>query len=80
MSSRGVAEARELVARSFPVTAYEPEGDWTEARERFAALTARRPCPRYHRALTEGERHAHDPGRRPPRHRDPAIERIELGR
>ena len=27
-----VAEARELVARSFPVTAYEPEGDWAEAR------------------------------------------------
>ena len=36
-----VAEARELIARSFPVTAYEPEGDWAEARARFAALIAR---------------------------------------
>ncbi len=35
-----VAEARELVARSFPVVAYDPEGDWAEARARFAALTA----------------------------------------
>ena len=39
-----VAEARELVARSFPVTAYDPEGDWAEARARFAALVAR-PAP-----------------------------------
>ncbi|MHB8892664.1 MAG: rhamnulokinase [Candidatus Limnocylindrales bacterium] len=39
-----VAEARELIARSFPVTAYEPEGDWAEARARFAALIAR-PIP-----------------------------------
>jgi rhamnulokinase len=36
-----VAEARELVARSFPVTTYEPAGDWAEARARFAAVTAR---------------------------------------
>jgi rhamnulokinase len=36
-----IAEGRELVARSFPITAYEPAGDWTEARARFAALTAR---------------------------------------
>jgi rhamnulokinase len=37
-----VAEARELVARSFPVTTYEPNGDWTEARARFADVVARR--------------------------------------
>ena len=36
-----VAEARELIARSFPVTAYEPEGDWAEARARFARVVAR---------------------------------------
>jgi rhamnulokinase len=36
-----VAEARELAARSFPITTYEPTGDWTEARERFAAVCAR---------------------------------------
>jgi rhamnulokinase len=36
-----VAEARELVARSFPITAYEPEGDWADARARFGALMAR---------------------------------------
>jgi len=36
-----VAEARELVARSFPVTAYEPEGEWAEARARFANIAAR---------------------------------------
>jgi rhamnulokinase len=39
-----VAEAREVVARSFPVTEYDPEGDWAEARARFAALVAR-PAP-----------------------------------
>lgn len=39
-----VAEARELIARSFPVTAYEPEGDWVEARARFAEIMAR-PAP-----------------------------------
>ena len=37
-----VAEARELVARSFPVTTYEPAGDWAEARARFADVVARR--------------------------------------
>ena len=36
-----IAEARELAARSFPITTYDPTGDWTEARARFAALTAR---------------------------------------
>jgi rhamnulokinase len=36
-----VAEARELVARSFPITSYEPTGDWSEARARFATLTTR---------------------------------------
>ncbi len=40
-----VAEARELVARSFPVTAYDPGGDWTEARARYAAVLARTPTP-----------------------------------
>ncbi len=39
-----VAEARALIARSFPVTTYEPEGDWAEARARFAAIAAR-PMP-----------------------------------
>jgi rhamnulokinase len=39
-----VAEARTLIAGSFPVTAYEPGGEWLEARARFAALlAARRP-------------------------------------
>jgi len=37
-----VAEARALIARSFPVTTYEPEGDWVEARARFGALLATR--------------------------------------
>lgn len=36
-----VAEARELVVRSFPITSYDPTGDWSEARARFAALTGR---------------------------------------
>jgi rhamnulokinase len=36
-----VAEARELAARSFPVTTYDPSGDWAEARARFATITAR---------------------------------------
>lgn len=36
-----VAEARELVARSFPVSTCEPSGDWSEARGRFARLTSR---------------------------------------
>jgi len=40
-----VAEARALIARSFPVTAYEPEGDWTDARARFGALLAARRPP-----------------------------------
>jgi rhamnulokinase len=33
-----VAEARALTARSFPITSYEPKGDWSEARARFGAL------------------------------------------
>jgi rhamnulokinase len=33
-----LAEARELVALSFPARAYEPNGDWSAARERFAQL------------------------------------------
>jgi rhamnulokinase len=36
----GITEARELVARSFPTVTYEPSGDWSEARARFAALRA----------------------------------------
>jgi rhamnulokinase len=36
-----VAEARELTARSFPPTTYEPAGDWAEARARFARVCAR---------------------------------------
>jgi rhamnulokinase len=34
-----VAEARDLVARSFPITTHEPSGDWAAARARFAAIT-----------------------------------------
>lgn len=37
-----VAEARELAARSYPITTYEPSGDWSEARERYAAICGRR--------------------------------------
>jgi len=37
-----IHQARELIARSFPVTAYDPEGDWAEARARFTTLVARR--------------------------------------
>ena len=40
-----VAEARDLIARSFPLTAYDPEDDWVEARARFAAVVARTPTP-----------------------------------
>jgi rhamnulokinase len=46
-----VAEARQLVARSFPITLYEPEGDWAEARARFASLVAR-PAPQRADAVT----------------------------
>jgi len=38
---KSVAEARELTTRSFPMTAYEPSGDWAEARARFAAIRGR---------------------------------------
>jgi rhamnulokinase len=38
---RSLAEGRALVSRSFPMSTYEPVGDWTEARARFAALTRR---------------------------------------
>lgn len=34
----GIAEARELIARSFPIATHEPAGDWSEARSRFAAM------------------------------------------
>jgi rhamnulokinase len=33
-----VAEARELVARSFPMASHAPAGNWTDARARFEAL------------------------------------------
>ena len=33
-----LAEARSVVAASYPVQRYEPRGDWSEPRERFAAL------------------------------------------
>lgn len=36
-----IAEARELAARSFPSTEYEPNGDWSEARARFDAVCHR---------------------------------------
>jgi rhamnulokinase len=37
----GLAQARELVARSFPMTVHQPKGyAWTGAQERFAALMA----------------------------------------
>jgi rhamnulokinase len=36
-----VAEARELVAGSFPFTTYDPAGDWSDARARFATLVTR---------------------------------------
>jgi rhamnulokinase len=37
-----VAQVRELVAASFPITTYEPRGDWAEARARYAAIVAGR--------------------------------------
>jgi rhamnulokinase len=37
-----VAQVRELVAASFPITTYEPQGDWAEARARYAAILAER--------------------------------------
>ena len=44
-----VAEGRELIARSFPITAYHPRADWSEPRARFAALrrsrAGRQPAP-----------------------------------
>ena len=40
-----VAEARELVARSFQITTYQPKGDWAEARARFSAIMARSSVP-----------------------------------
>lgn len=36
-----VAEARDLVERSFPVATYEPRGDWAAARARFAEIAPR---------------------------------------
>ena len=40
-----IQQARELVARSFPITSYEPAGDWADPRARFDALLARRRPP-----------------------------------
>ncbi len=38
----GIDQARELIARSFPTSTYEPTGDWSEGRARFAAMLAAR--------------------------------------
>lgn len=38
-----LADARALIARSFPIRTYEPSGDWAAARERFDRLTAPMP-------------------------------------
>lgn len=40
-----IAEARELIARSFPIATYEPRGDWAEARARYASIVGRSPAP-----------------------------------
>jgi rhamnulokinase len=37
-----LSQARELVARSFPTVVYEPSGDWTAARARYADMVASR--------------------------------------
>jgi rhamnulokinase len=37
-----LSDARGLVARSFPVRRYEPEGDWSEARGRFQQVRTAR--------------------------------------
>jgi rhamnulokinase len=37
---RDIGEARELVARSFPMETYEPRDDWSEARARYAEVVA----------------------------------------
>ena len=39
---RDIGQARELIARSFPTVTYEPSGDWSEARARYAAMQAAR--------------------------------------
>jgi rhamnulokinase len=38
----GVADARAVIAASFPIRRYEPAGDWSGERARFAALLAGR--------------------------------------
>ena len=37
---RDIGQARELVARSFPMETYEPRDDWSEARARYAEVVA----------------------------------------
>jgi rhamnulokinase len=37
-----LAQARELIARSFPTVVYEPGGDWSAARARYADMVASR--------------------------------------
>jgi len=37
-----LAQARELIARSFPMQTYEPSGDWSDARGRFAEMMTTR--------------------------------------
>jgi rhamnulokinase len=39
---RDLAQARELIARSFPMHTYQPSGDWSDARGRFGELLAAR--------------------------------------
>jgi sugar (pentulose or hexulose) kinase len=41
-----IAQGREIVARSFPSTAYEPRQEWSEARQRFEQLFKDEPCNR----------------------------------
>ncbi len=41
-SCADIGQARELIARSFPTVIYEPRGDWSEARARYAAMQASR--------------------------------------
>lgn len=36
-----IAEARELISRSYSIATYDPSGDWVEARSRFADIARR---------------------------------------
>jgi rhamnulokinase len=39
---RDLAQARQLIARSFPMRTYQPSGDWSDARGRFGEMLAAR--------------------------------------